>query len=139
MKGGAARAIAGYSSGGSQSLYTGLNYPEKFAYIAGFSSALVALPGPDSGRPAVPPTGNLAPLGSDWFPSLDAKASSRIRLLWLSCGTEDRLIDHNRQFRTWLQAKGIQVRFIETAGGHTPMVWRRNLIELAQVLFRDKE
>jgi enterochelin esterase-like enzyme len=143
MGDGTARAIAGYSSGGSQSLYMGLNHLDKFAYIAGFSSALVALPGPDSGRPPVPPTGNLAPLGSDWFPSLfpslEAKASSRIRLLWVTCGTEDRLIDHNRQFRNWLQAKGIQVRFIETAGGHTPMVWRRNLIDLAQALFRDKK
>ena len=38
------------------------------------------------------------------FPSLDAKANAQIRLLWVACGTEDRLIDINRKFREWLKS-----------------------------------
>jgi enterochelin esterase family protein len=138
-----ARAIAGSSSGGAQSLYIGLNHLDKFAYVAGFSSALVALPGPGGGRPPVPRGENFPPLDSAWFPAvfpaLEAKASSQIGLLWVSCGTEDRLIGPNRQFRDWLQAKGVPVKYVETPGGHTSMVWRRNLTELAQLLFQEKK
>lgn len=49
------RAIVGFSLGGAQSFYIGLNHLDKFAYIAGFSSALVTLPGsPGSGRGRLP-------------------------------------------------------------------------------------
>lgn len=137
-----ARAIAGYSLGGAQSFYIGLNHLDKFAYIAGFSSPLVALPGPGGGRPPLP-------LGEEWppldpalfsaaFPSLDAKVSSRLRLLWISCGTDERLLEHNHQFRDWLQSKNVPVKYIETPGDHTMMVFRRNLTELAKLLFQSK-
>jgi enterochelin esterase-like enzyme len=69
------------------------------------------------------------------FPLLDSKAPSQLRLLWISCGVDDRLIDHQRQFRDWLQSKKIPVKYVETPGARTMMVWRRNLAELAMLLF----
>lgn len=112
------RAIAGLSMGGSETLLTGLNNLDKFAWIGAFSS------------------GGLPDDFSKDFPALDAKANSQIRLLWIACGTEDHLITVNRRFREWLKEKGIQHADIETPGMHTWMVWRRNLDEFAPQLFR---
>jgi len=112
------RAIAGLSMGGSETLLTGLNNLDKFAWIGAFSSGGI----PDD-------------FDKD-FPGLDAKANQQIRLLWIACGTEDRLITVNRKFREWLKEKGIQHADIETPGMHTWMVWRRDLAEFAPQLFR---
>jgi enterochelin esterase-like enzyme len=113
-----ARAIAGLSMGGSESLLTGLNQLEKFAWIGAFSS------------------GGLTEDFDAEFPALDSRANSQLRLLWIACGTEDRLIDINRKFRDWLKSKGVQHTDIETPGTHTWMVWRRNLATFVSLLFR---
>lgn len=112
------RAIAGLSMGGSESLLTGLNNLDKFAWVGAFSAGGI----PDD-------------FEKD-FPGLDAKANQQLRLLWIACGTEDRLITVNRSLREWLKTKGIQHTDIETPGMHTWMVWRRNLAEFAGLLFR---
>ncbi len=115
-----ARAIAGLSMGGAESLYTGLNSLDYFAWIGAFS------PGE---------------AGEDFdatFPSLDARANTRLRLLWIACGTDDRLIGANRKFRSWLKLKGVELTAVETPGAHTAMVWRRNLATFAPLLFRSK-
>jgi enterochelin esterase family protein len=112
------RAIAGLSMGGSESLLTGLNNLDKFAWIGAFSS------------------GGIPDQFEKDFPGLDAKANEQIRLLWIACGTEDRLITVNRNLREWLKTKGVQHTDIETPGMHTWMVWRRNLAEFAPLLFR---
>jgi enterochelin esterase-like enzyme len=111
------RAIAGLSMGGAESLLTGLNSLNQFAWIGGFSSA---------------------PLGGDFdtvLLGLDAKANQQLRLLWIACGTDDGLIDANRELRAWLVSKGIRHVDIETPGAHTWMVWRRNLAHFTPLLF----
>ena len=119
-KDGSGRAIAGLSMGGAESLSAGLNHPDKFAWVGGFSSATMLL---DSDP-------------SKAFPAVDAKINSQLRLLWIACGTEDQLIKPNRQFEDWLTSKGVQFTRIETPGQHTWMVWRRNLTEFAPLLFQ---
>lgn len=113
----AQRAIAGLSMGGAESLFTGLNALDKFAWVGSFSAG--GIPGDFD---AV-------------FPTLDAKANSRLRLLWIACGTEDRLLEGNRKFRDWLTSKGVKHTDIETPGAHVWMVWRRNLAAFAPLLF----
>ena len=112
-----ARAIAGLSMGGSESLLTGLNNLDKFSWIGAFSS------------------GGIPEDFQKDFPALDAKANQQIHLLWIACGTEDHLITVNRNFRGWLKTKGVKATEIETPGMHTWMVWRRNLSEFAPLLF----
>jgi enterochelin esterase family protein len=112
-----ARAIAGLSMGGSESLLTGLNRLDKFAWVASFSA------------------GGLSDDFAADFPQLDASANEKLRLLWIACGTEDRLIAVNRKIVEWLKGRDIHVTQIETPGMHTWMVWRRNLIALAPLLF----
>jgi enterochelin esterase-like enzyme len=114
------RAIAGLSMGGAESLYVGLNALDRFAWIGSFSA------------------GGQADDYGTTFPNLDASASKKIRLLWIACGTEDRLIEPNRKFREWLKAKGVELTGIETPGMHTWMVWRRNLANFAPLLFREE-
>ena len=113
-----ARAIAGLSMGGSESLLTGLNNLDKFAWVGAFSS------------------GGISEEFQKDFPALDAKANQQLRLLWIACGTEDHLIGINRNLRAWLKARGLRATEIETPGSHTWMVWRRNLAEFAPLLFR---
>jgi enterochelin esterase-like enzyme len=112
------RAIAGLSMGGSESLLTGLNNLDKFAWIGAFSS------------------GEIPEEFEKEFPGLDAKANAQIRLLWIACGTEDRLITVSRKLREWLKTKGVAHTDIETPGMHTWIVWRRNLAEFASLLFK---
>ena len=112
-----ARAIAGLSMGGSESLLTGLNHLDKFSWIGAFSS------------------GGIPEDFEKDFPSLDAKANQQLHVLWIACGTEDHLITVNRNLRGWLKTKSVNHADIETPGMHTWMVWRRNLAEFAQLLF----
>jgi len=112
------RAIAGLSMGGAESLMTGLNTLDRFAWIGSFSG------------------GGASEDFKAEFPALDSQANKQLRLLWIACGTDDRLIDGNRKFREWLKSQGIQHTDIETPGAHTWMVWRRNLANFAPLLFQ---
>jgi enterochelin esterase-like enzyme len=113
-----ARAIAGLSMGGAESLTTGLNRLNKFAWVGAFSAGGA---------------------GDDFaaaFPQAGEQINQELHLLWIACGTEDRLIEPNRKFIGWLKSKGVNVTAIETPGMHTWMVWRHNLITFAPLLFQ---
>lgn len=112
------RAIAGLSMGGSESLLTGLNNLDKFGWIGAFS------------------TGGITEEFDKEFPAVNPKSTENLHLLWIACGTDDRLIDINRKVRAWLASKNIKHVDIETPGAHTWMVWRRNLTEFSSLLFR---
>jgi enterochelin esterase-like enzyme len=118
MKDRDSRAIAGLSMGGAESLLTGLNTLNEFAWIGAFSS------------------GGITPDFDKEFPGLDASANTKLRLLWIASGTDDHLIELNRTLRAWLGSKGVRHMDIETPGAHTWLVWRRNLTEFAPLLFR---
>ena len=111
------RAIAGLSMGGQESTTLGLAHPELFAWVGGMSSAV--------------PRSDYDSL----FPGLDAKKAN-LRLLWMACGTDDRLITSNRAFVTWAKQKGLPVTAVETPGAHTFVVWRDDLLAFAPLLFR---
>jgi enterochelin esterase-like enzyme len=141
------RAIAGLSMGGAETLYVGLNHLDKFAWIGAFSSAPMLFP---AAADAAPPAGaggggRGAPQPMDTavfaktFPTLDAKANSQIRMLWIVCGTDDGLIGVNRQFKEWLKSKGVQFTEQEVPGmAHVWPLWRQNLTDMAPRLFQPK-
>lgn len=110
-------AISGLSMGGLETLTIGLRHPEQFAYVAGMSSA-VHEEGFD-----------------ERFPNVDAKTAN-YKLFWVSCGTDDHLIQPNRDFVAWAKGKGFEVKAVETPGAHTWLVWRDNLMHIAPLLFR---
>jgi enterochelin esterase-like enzyme len=109
------RAIAGLSMGGGESLYSGLTAPYAFAYVASFSGA-------------VPEMATL--------PGLDESINKKLKLLWIACGKDDFLVKRNVAFIESLKEKQIKHTWNQTEGAHTWPVWRRNLTELAPLLFR---
>jgi enterochelin esterase-like enzyme len=111
------RAIAGLSMGGAESLFTGLNALDHFAWIGAFSS------------------GGLGDNFEKTFPGLDGKANGQLRLLWVACGKDDRLIADNLKFLEWLKSRGVRYTWTETAGAHTWRVWRRYLADFVPLLF----
>jgi enterochelin esterase family protein len=113
-----ARAIAGLSMGGAQALFIGLNYRNSFAWVGSFSGAFIMYGGQYE----------------KFFPNLEA--STKPRLLWLSCGQDDFLLNSNRRCKDCLQSKGVQCMVLETPGNHAWTVWRRNLTEFAPLLFQ---
>jgi enterochelin esterase-like enzyme len=111
------RAVAGASMGGFESLDFGLNSAGKdgtgsFAWVGGFS----------------------APAQSISLPAANGEAA-QLRLLWISCGTADPLLEPNRKFVGQLKGKGYAVKAVETPGAHIWPVWQRNLVDFVALLF----
>jgi enterochelin esterase family protein len=144
------RAIAGLSMGGAESLYVGLNHLDRFAWIGAFSSAPMLWPPAAAAAPPPSAAGRGAGRGGppavmdpavfpQTFPTLDAKANSRIRMLWIVCGTADGLIGVNRQFKDWLRSKDVQFTEQEVPDmAHVWPLWRQNVTDMVPRLFQPK-
>jgi enterochelin esterase family protein len=115
------RAIVGLSMGGLQSLTVGLNHPDTFAWVGGFS--------------AVAPEEERVATAVAAAPTLNKK----LRWLWLAVGRDDFLLDRNKAFVALLEAKGVKHSFQITDGDHSWPVWRRYLAEIAPQLFVAKK
>ena len=113
-------AIAGLSMGGTQSLFIGLNAPDRFAWIGAFSS------------------GGLDANFEKAYPSVSESTNSQLRLLWIACGQQDGLIGINQKLVDWLKSKSVKLTWVPTPGTHSFTVWRRYLAELAPLLFEEK-
>ncbi|MCW5964824.1 MAG: esterase [Bryobacterales bacterium] len=116
----AGRALAGLSMGGAETLYTALNYPDRFRYVGAFSF------------------GGLPPEFAPMFPKVESAINKQFDVVWIACGVDDRLIGINRQFSGWLKEIQVKHEFVETPGAHTWMVWRRNLATFVPMLFTKK-
>ena len=115
------RAIAGLSMGGAETLLVGLNNVDRFAYLGAFSS------------------GGASDEYEKTYPGLDANAGAKLKLLWMSCGKDDHLLEADEKLRDWLEGKGIHVEWVETPGAHWWPVWRRNLSAFLPQLFREQK
>lgn len=111
------RALAGLSMGGGQSLNFGLKNLDTFAWVGGFSSA-----------PNTRAATELVTAPTD--------AAKKLRLLWVSCGDEDRLIDISRKFHNALDEMKVPHVWHVDTGGHTWGVWKNDLYLFAQRLFK---
>jgi enterochelin esterase-like enzyme len=120
------RAIAGLSLGGAQALALGLSHPGLFSRVAAFSPAMGAANNPATG-------------GVDFETVLTdaAKINSQIKLLWVSCGTEDTLFESVRQFSNQLSQHKVEHIWKVTGGAHAYPVWQRNLNDVAPMLFEE--
>ncbi len=114
-------AIAGLSMGGLEALSIGLKHPEMFKYVVGMSSAI------------------HGEHFDEHFPAYaggNGNTFAHYKLLWVACGTEDRLLQPNRDFVAWARSRNLPVTSVETPGQHTWLVWRDDLLTAAPLLFR---
>jgi enterochelin esterase-like enzyme len=111
------RALAGLSMGGGQSLNFGLHHLGTFAWVGGFSSA---------------PNTKLA---AELIPDPEATVK-KLKLLWVSCGDKDGLMNITHRFRAYLKERNVPHIWHVDSGGHTWPVWKNDLYLLAQLLFR---
>lgn len=111
------RAIAGLSMGGGQSLNFGLGNLDKFAWVGGFSSA------PNTKRPEV-----LVPNPEE--------TKSKLRLLWISCGEDDALMNFSKRTHEYLYQKNVPHVFYVEPGGHDFNVWKNDLYMFSKLLFK---
>ena len=61
-----------------------------------------------------------------------------MKLLWVSCGDSDSLMDGNKAFHAVLEEKKIPHVWHIDSGRHEFRVWKNDLYLLAPLLFQDK-
>jgi len=115
------RAITGLSMGGGQAFTIGLKHPELFAWVGEFSSGLVS----DKDFRA-----------DKYLPGVYDNAS-KLRLLYLSCGTEDPRFPGHLDLLDDFKAHNVNAVWYPTPGNHEWKVWRHALADFAPRLFRE--
>ena len=111
------RAIAGLSMGAGQTLNFGLGHLDTFAWIGAFSAAPNTRPNPE-----------LLPD--------PAAARGKIKLLYLSCGNKDGLMNISQRVHALLKDDNIPHLWNVDDFGHDPDHWANNLYHFAQRIFR---
>ena len=115
------RAIAGLSMGAGQAMQIGLENLDRFASIGSFSGA---------GRTFDPAT-SYGGVFAD-----AAAANKKIDLLWIGCGSADRLYDGATSLHQALNGAGVRHIWFEGPGSHEWQVWRKHLHDFVPRLFR---
>ncbi len=111
------RALAGLSMGGGQTLNFGFGNLDTFAWIGAFSSA-----------PNTKPPGELVPD--------PAVVREKLKLIYLSCGNKDGLINFSQAVHRYLKAHDVPHVWNVDDFGHVGETWANNLYHFAQRLFR---
>jgi len=111
------RALAGLSMGGGQSLDFGLANLDTFAWVGGFSSA-----------PNTFPPAKLLPD--------PAAAAQKLKLLWVSCGDQDGLINISQGVHQYLKANNVPHIWHLDSGKHEWPVWKNDLYLFSQLIFK---
>jgi enterochelin esterase family protein len=115
------RAIAGFSRGGGQALYTGFANLDYFASIGSYAAYL---------------TPEVTTEHFDQLINSPDQTNSKLKLLWLGVGKEDFLFEAATRFDQFLTEKGIDHHRLVTGGGHTWMNARHYLTETLQLYFK---
>ena len=112
------RALAGLSMGGGQSLNIGMTHLDTFAWVGGFSSAPNTVPADQS------------------ITDFDT-VKKKLKLLWISCGDRDGLMNFSRGYHDVMVQKGVPHIWHIDSGVHEWPVWNNDLYLLAQLIFRE--
>ncbi len=119
------RALAGLSMGGLQTLYAGIKNTDLFSYLGVFSSGWFA---------------NNSKLSDPQYEYMKANTSAintNLKELWISMGGKEDIAYQNCQIMLKkFDDMGIKYKYSEYPGGHTWPVWRHDLMEFSQRLFR---
>ena len=142
--------IAGLSMGGFGALHTGLAYPQIFGSIGAMSSALIVhevarmKPGTGNGvanydyyRECFGEPSQL--LESDKNPETLIRklkaAGEKIPRIYMACGTEDFLIENNREMHRFLEQEGVPHEYHEAPGIHNMAFWSEHIQHIVRWMF----
>lgn len=119
------RVIGGLSMGGYGALKLALKFPDRFCSAVSHSGCLAI-----TRRLADAPPERLRIYGPDpdggkdcLFKLAESCDRNLLPAIRIDCGTEDGLLDQNREFRAHLEALGIPHEYEEFPGGHTWDYW----------------
>jgi len=120
------RALAGLSMGGIQTLYVGMNSTDMFSYLGVFSSGWI-----------IPMQQSLADKEYDLMQKNIDQINANLKQLWIGVGGKEDIAYNNCQLmlKKFDEMK-IKYTYSEYPGGHTWPVWRNNLYNFAQLLFK---
>ena len=120
------RALAGLSLGGMHTLYTGFNNTDMFAYLGVFSSGWI-----------IPMMNSFADAQYAYIKDNADKINNNLKALWISEGGPEDIAYKNGQIMVnKLNELNIKHTYYDYPGGHTWPVWRNDLYNFAQLLFR---
>lgn len=120
------RALAGLSMGGLQTLHAGVKNTEMFAYLGVFSSGWWA------NQPA------LANPQYDFMKANSEKINANLKQFWIAMGGKEDIAWQNCQtMMAKFDEMKINYKYSEYPGGHTWPVWRNNLFNFAQIIFKN--
>lgn len=118
-------ALAGLSMGGLQTLYAGVKNSDRFSYLGVFSSGWFA---------------NQPAMSDSWYDYLKNNTltiNSNLKQFWIAMGGKEDIAWNNCQVMMGrLKELDIKHSYSEYPGGHTWPVWRNNLYNFAQLLFK---
>lgn len=120
------RALAGLSMGGIHTLYTGIKNSDMFSALGVFSSGWI-----------LPMQNNIANAQYDFLKSNASSVNGNLKTFWIAMGGKEDIAYKNCQVMlAKLDELGIKHTYYEYPGGHTWPVWRNNLYNFAQLLFK---
>jgi enterochelin esterase-like enzyme len=120
------RALAGLSMGGMFTLYTGINNTDMFSYLGVFSSGWIQ-----------PMQSDIANSQYAFMQANADKINGNLKQFWISQGGKEDIAYNNCQLMlSKLKELNIKYSYSEYPGGHSWPVWRNNLFNFAQVLFK---
>jgi enterochelin esterase family protein len=125
------RALAGLSMGAGITANVALKRLDVFASVGLLSSGMFR------GTGSAPASGaELLEKISPGFLADPAATNKKLRLLFISCGTEDPRIDSLTKVAEELRSRHIKVTFKSYPGEHEWKVWRHSLADMAPMLFQ---
>jgi enterochelin esterase-like enzyme len=126
LTGGESRALAGLSMGGLHTLHTGFNNSNLFSYLGVFSSGWI-----------LPMLSKTADAQYNFIKTNESVIRKNLRSLWIAMGGKEDIAYNNcKAMLSKFDELGIKYTYSEYPGGHTWPVWRNNLYNFAQVLFK---
>ena len=123
------RAMAGLSGGAGTTMAAGMGSLDKFAWIAEFSAGIF---GGNANNPQHYNVEEFAP----GFYKDPAASNKKLRLLYMSVGTEDPRLPFHKEAVKEFQDHKINVTFKTFPGAHEWKVWRHSLADVAPMLFK---
>lgn len=120
------RALAGLSMGGIHTLYTGIKHTDLYSYLGVFSSGWIT-----------PNQNEIANSQYEFLKNNTAIINNNLKQFWIAMGGKEDIAYKNCQIMMGkLDEIKIKYTYSEYPGGHTWPVWRNNLYNFAQLLFK---